>query len=107
LVADAGDLTELGGSLSIGPCSPNPLRESTSIFFEIPRGSATGIVRLSIYDVTGRRVRELTPAVSGPGRYEATWDARDDAGTPVMAGAYFCRIQQGDRSRTTRVVVLR
>jgi hypothetical protein len=44
--------------------------------------------RLTVVDVQGRRVRELTLASVPRGGGEITWDGRDDRGRPVPPGVY-------------------
>ena len=112
-VAGADDWADADGVLSIGPCVPNPFRGSTVIRFYVPGNAQTGSagsagsVQLEIYDVAGRRVRELVRSVSEPGPHDTEWDGRDDADQPVHAGTYFCRIWNAAQTRTTRVVVIR
>lgn len=66
---------------------PNPMRGSCT--FEAPaRGASAG--RLIVYDVGGRIVRMLEPAVSA-GRMRASWDRTDGHGARVHAGLYFAR----------------
>jgi hypothetical protein len=110
LVAGADEWVDAGATLSIGPCVPNPFRGSTVIRFRVPGDDAAGTaapVRLAIYDVAGRQVRELLRDVPGAGEYDAVWDGRDDAGGTVGAGAYFCRITRGAEVRTARLVSIR
>jgi hypothetical protein len=46
--------------------------------------------RLDLFDVAGRRVRTLEPALSpGATGWEARWDCRDEYGERVASGAYF------------------
>ena len=42
--------------------------------------------------------------VLAPGRYEISWDGRDDHGTRVKSGVYFVRIVTGGMGRTLPVV---
>jgi hypothetical protein len=107
LAAAAEEWTVPGGALRIGPCTPNPLSESTRIAFEIPGQGSGRQVRIVIYDATGRRVRALTSGVLSQGIHETAWDARDDRGESVKAGTYFCRIECGGQTRTASIVVLR
>ncbi len=76
-----------GGFALLGN-SPNPFNPATSILFETTAG---GPVRLSVADLTGRRVLERELLV-GPGRQAVRWDGRDDAGRPVAAGIYLYRL---------------
>lgn len=82
---------------------PNPMRGSCTI--ELPgRSLADG--RLILYDMQGRIVRMLEPAVASGGRLRASWDRTDAHGTRVPSGVYFIRWQQGDRRAAARVAVL-
>ena len=86
-----------------GP-GPNPVRGATTLRFSLP--SAAG-VRLAIYDVRGRRVREV---VSGPrpaGVHTVVWDLHDEQGKAVGAGVYFARLEVGNRTATRKLVFAR
>lgn len=102
-----GDWVGPRASLSIGPCVPNPFRGATAIVFVIPSGVEGRAAALDIFDVSGRKVRELVQDAARPGRYEAIWNGRNDAAEAVQAGTYFCRLRCGDEVRTTRVVLVR
>ena len=69
-----------GGSLS---AAPNPFRVRTDLSFTL---ASAGEVRLSIYDVSGRRVRALLNGSMAAGAQRIGWDGRDDAGRSVAAG---------------------
>jgi predicted nucleotidyltransferase len=86
------------------PNAPNPFTPSTRITYDL---SATGRVRLMIFDVTGRCVRALEDVERPAGQHEVMWNGRDDEGVPVGAGVYFCRLQAGSLSTTTRMVLLK
>jgi hypothetical protein len=93
-----------GASLDLA-CRPNPFADRTSFRYELPR---SGSVRLSVYDVSGRRVRDLVTApAQGPGAHEVAWDGRDGAGRDLAAGTYFCRLTVDGHSTTVRAVFLR
>jgi len=84
---------------------PNPFNPSTVIAFDLPRAQA---VRLTVYDVAGRPVRMLRNGeVLGPGRCEAAWDGRDETGRPVPTGAYFYRLETGDRCETKPMMLMK
>jgi hypothetical protein len=85
-------------AFALAPNHPNPFNPSTTIRFDIPAtGAGNGeiSVRLSIYDIRGRRVRTLLEADRPPGRHRAHWDGRDDAGAPAASGVYIYRLEAG------------
>jgi len=92
--------TRLGAELRV---APNPAPGAAEVRFALP---AEGAVRLSVYDVQGRRVRTLlerTRVSSAAVR----WDGRNDRGRAVPAGAYFLRLDSPAGSSTTRLVITR
>lgn len=51
----------------------------------------SGRVQVSIYDVTGRKVRNLADRVFPAGEHSIQWDGTDDGGSKVARGVYFVR----------------
>ena len=96
-----------GGTLEtkLYPASPNPFMGNTVIQLDV--ASLEGGVSLDVYDVAGRLVRSLRPECERPGRYFIAWDGTNDNGGQVASGVYFCRLEAGGRSQTSRVVVLK
>jgi hypothetical protein len=90
--------------LRLLPSSPNPFRDMATISFELP---ARGFVRIAVYDVSGRLVREIWGGEADAGLHTTHWDATDLAGTPVASGVYFCSVEAGGVTDTQRLVVLR
>jgi len=82
---------------------PNPFSTETSIAYSVGTKSP---VRLTIYDVAGRRVRSLVNAELDPGRYVRRWQGRDDHGQVVASGVYFCRLDVGAWTETRRMLRL-
>jgi len=75
------------------PCYPNPFNPSTTISYSLTRSER---VRLEIFDVSGRLVRELVGGVPRPaGRQEVVWRGVDDGGRAVASGTYFYRLDAG------------
>jgi len=83
---------------------PNPFNPVTTIDYSIP-GKTT--VDLTIYDVSGRRVRTLVSGKHLPGGYSVVWDGRNDGGRPVATGVYFYRLTAGGNNSVRKMVVLR
>ena len=81
---------------------PNPVRSSTAIEYML---SEERLVRISVFDVHGRRVRTLLTESQGPGRHSAVWDGLDESGREASPGIYFYRLD-ADNNRTVRKMVL-
>lgn len=95
----------VGTGLALLPPSPNPFNPRTTVAFESP-GQAP--VSLRVYDVAGRQVATLLDgAVLPEGRHLATWDGRDDAGRPVVGGAYLLRLESGGRVEVRKALLLK
>jgi hypothetical protein len=81
----------------------NPTSSRARIAFALDRAEN---VDLAVYDVRGRRVRDLVSGVRREGAYDVIWDLRDGRGTRVGAGVYFVRLVGPGRARVERVTVL-
>jgi flagellar hook assembly protein FlgD len=83
----------------------NPASIESRIGFSLGR---EGSLQLEIYDLAGRRVRSLVKDDRHPsGRFESSWDLRDESGRRVGSGTYFVRLESLQGSAQGRVVVLR
>jgi flagellar hook assembly protein FlgD len=68
---------------------------------------ATVPVRVTLYDVRGRRVRTLLDAPASTGTLRLTWDGRDDGGRELGSGLYFYRVTAGHHSASGKLTLLR
>ena len=88
--------------------APNPVHPSfggsVSLRFSL---AVEGAYRLSVYDLSGRRVRALSSGTLVRGDHAVSWDGRDDAGHAVAAGVYLARLSAGGQAAVTRIVRLR
>lgn len=84
---------------------PNPFNPRTVIGFSLERA---GAVRLRIHDAAGRLVRTLHDGTAlAAGRHEAAWEGLDDAGRPVAAGVYHCRLEAGGQVAVRRLTLVK
>jgi len=91
-------------ALSFGPALANP----TPLGATIPCVLGTPAeVRISVTDVTGRRVRELFQGEMAAGEHRVTWDGRNDRGVQVGSGLYLVELDGGTWRRMARVLVAR
>lgn len=85
--------------VTLGASAAGPVLEGTR--------TVGGTGEAAVYDVNGRRVRELFRGPLDRLRWERAWDGRDASGRPVEAGLYFVRFTGGGASRTARLVISR
>ena len=69
---------------------PNPFTSSTAISYQL---NAQSEIRVTIYDILGRVVRESSPGTQSVGWYTMLWDAKNAQGQRVAPGVYFYRVQ--------------
>jgi len=82
---------------------PNPARQLVRLGFSIPSRMD---VRLEIFDLQGRRVRQLAAGPRPRGRYAHGWDLLNDAGHFVAPGVYVLRLTSETGSQIRPLVVL-
>ena len=83
---------------------PNPFNPSTQIQYALPSESR---VVISIYDLTGRKVRTLVNEVQSAGYRSVMWNATNEIGRPVSAGMYIYTIQAGDFIQNRKMVLMK
>ena len=82
---------------------PNPFNSSTQIPYRV---SASGPVRLVIYNALGQPVRTLVDEIQAAGTYQVPWDGRDHSGARVANGVYLYRLQAGTVAQVHKMLVL-
>jgi hypothetical protein len=83
---------------------PNPFAHATTIEYELQNPSP---VRVTIYDIRGKRVAELRRPLQPVGPQTIMWDGLDDKGRRVASGIYLYRVDASGFSQTKKMVVLR
>lgn len=78
---------------------PNPFNPATTIRFTLDRQQD---IRLRLYDVTGRLVRELAEGPHAAGEHRVTWNAQHEP-----SGTYLVTLQGENDVRTRKVVLLK
>jgi uncharacterized delta-60 repeat protein len=68
---------------------PNPFNPETKFVFALPR---SGVVKLSIYSLTGQLVRALVDGTMAAGRHEIPWNGQDQSGRVVANGVYWYQL---------------
>ncbi len=83
--------------------APNPFSAATTIKFAVP---TSGRVKVAVYDVTGRLVKDLADRVMTPGEYTLSWDGKDSRNEAVGPGIYFYKFTTPKGSIQKKMVVL-
>jgi hypothetical protein len=91
-------------SMWLAQSAPNPFHGSTALRFAIPDA---GPVRLTVFNVAGRRVAELVSGTLPAGTHTVRWDGRDDAGRSVASGVYLYRLEAGGERLTKEMILMK
>lgn len=83
---------------------PNPFNPTTTIRIDGVLGER---VRVLVYDVAGRFVRQLWDAPLPSASASVVWDGRDQRAVPVASGTYFLRASTATASRTLKLTLLK
>ncbi|MCK5115762.1 MAG: T9SS type A sorting domain-containing protein [Candidatus Aegiribacteria sp.] len=81
---------EIPAEFHFGGIYPNPFSAEAAISFSLP---SAGRVSVTIYDMSGRAVRNLSDTEMQAAEHTLMWDGLDQTGNAVGAGVYFCRLQ--------------
>ncbi|MBF0433394.1 MAG: hypothetical protein HQK83_19105, partial [Fibrobacteria bacterium] len=76
--------------------SPNPFRYNTNISFTVTGQPQT--MELSIYDISGTKVRQFGPVLFDTGTHSFTWDGTGEYGQKLSFGSYLAVFRQGNQS---------
>ena len=83
---------------------PNPFNPSTTISFTLP---VSGRATLTVYDITGRKMRELLSGSLSTGSHSVQWDGKDEHGAPAASGVYLARLSVGKFAATGKMLLVR
>ncbi|MCX6640846.1 MAG: right-handed parallel beta-helix repeat-containing protein [bacterium] len=78
---------------------PNPFNATTAISYEL---RAASLVKLAVYDISGKKVAELVNGQREAGKHEATFD-----GSRLTSGVYICRLTCGAFSISAKAALLK
>ena len=103
LVQESGDET-VPLTFAFEQNYPNPFNPATVIGYSLPERKQ---VVMTIYDVLGRRVRQLVNRTESVGKHSVLWDATDDYGQRVATGIYFCEIRAGEFRQSRKMLLMK
>ncbi len=86
------------------PNFPNPFNAGTSIRFDLPKPAK---VKLTIYDVYGRVVKELINRNMSLGSHQLFWNGTNQSNLPVSSGIYWLKLKADPYTSIQRMVLLK
>jgi hypothetical protein len=84
---------------------PNPVG-NYQVAFEFTLDQRS-VVRLTIYDATGQKIRELLNQELEPGKYSVSWDIKDKKNHRLSPGIYFSSLTNLTEERHQKIILTR
>ena len=88
----------------LGDSYPNPFNPTMVIPLDLATDQRQ--VRLALYDMLGRRVRQVWQGPLRAGSHRFVWDGRDEAGKAVAAGVYIYQVEVDGRVEAKKATKL-
>jgi hypothetical protein len=109
IAALSPDTAEGGGTQSPAAFAlkmnyPNPFNAFTVIEYDL---SASTDVNLTVWNVTGRKIRTVASGIESPGAKRAAWDGKDDSGRPSPTGIYLFILNIDGKKGIRKMTLLR
>ena len=84
---------------------PNPFNPQTKIIFGIPHEAD---IRILIYDILGRKIKEINYENLNAGKHSIIWNTKDDFANNVAPGVYFCQLNSNTGyTETIKMILLK
>lgn len=83
---------------------PNPFNASTTITYELAYPEKA---TLTIYNLTGRKIRTLSEGRKSAGQHRLVWDGKDENGDTVSSGIYLYRLTVGELTRVRKMMFVK
>ncbi len=90
---------DVPGGFSLKQNYPNPFNPSTKIGLQVVK---TGFVKVTVYDITGKKVAELVNSQLQQGSYEIQWNAAD-----YPSGVYFYTMRTDGYVQTRKMMLIK
>jgi hypothetical protein len=81
---------------------PNPFNLTTKISYRLNKEAQ---VKLSIYNISGRKVKQLIDRQQGVGEYSVEWNSDRDNGEELASGMYVARLSVDDNIISRKMIL--
>jgi photosystem II stability/assembly factor-like uncharacterized protein len=78
---------------------PNPFNPSTTVQYSVMN---SGLTKIEVYDILGRRVETLVNEEKQPGNYSVTFNAKS-----ITSGVYFCKMEINNYVSVKKMIFLK
>lgn len=103
-ISSAPDLPGVPTAISIESLVPNPFNPQITISFNV---GYPGMVEMDIYDLLGRRIKNLASKQFAKGQYSRQWGGRDSSGSMIPAGVYLVRIKSDTMTDSKKITLVK
>jgi tetratricopeptide (TPR) repeat protein len=93
------EVEEIPTTYSLSQNYPNPFNPTTTIQYSIPKDE---YVKLVVYDVTGKVVKELVNGHKSAGRYNVEFNA-----SGYSSGTYYYKLEAGDYKNIQKMMLIK
>jgi len=83
---------------------PNPFNPTTTIKYSIGK---VGEVKMTIFDILGKKVKTLVNETQAPGTYQVIWDGTNALDQKVGSGIYFYKLETKNRSQINKMLLIK
>lgn len=83
---------------------PNPFNMSTHIKFILSKST---MINLSIFNIHGQKIKELSNKDYQLGVYVVSWNGKDNSGNNVKSGTYFAKLKTNFGSKTIKLMLVK
>jgi hypothetical protein len=84
--------------------SPNPFTSNTNVCYSIEKKEN---VKIGIFDITGKLVKQLVNSEQDMGAHTAYWNGKNELGNKIGAGIYFCVVNSGSHKNVSKILAVR
>jgi len=102
---DTGENETPGAKTMLRGSYPNPFNPTTTIEYSLAKRTK---VSIAVFDIAGRLVRRLlVDEVVDAGDHKLVWDGKNEAGSRVASGVYFCMMRTAGETSGVKLILLR
>jgi hypothetical protein len=91
-------------SFALSQNYPNPFNPSTVISYQLSVGC---VVKLSIYNMLGQKIKTLVNSFQSAGEHSITWDAMDAGNNQMSSGVYFYKLESNQQTLQKKMLLVR